>query len=59
MGESRRQRAGLLAQLAQLDPHPESVPVNLLVQVPGTPLHGTEELDGLELRALPSPQPGS
>ncbi len=49
MGESRRQRAGLLAQLAQLDPHPESVPVNLLVQVPGTPLHGTDELDGLEL----------
>jgi len=49
MGESRRQRAGLLAQLAQLDPHPESVPINLLVQVPGTPLHGTEELDGLEL----------
>ncbi len=49
MGESRRQRAGLLAQLAQLDPHPESVPINLLVQVPGTPLAGTEELDGLEL----------
>jgi len=49
MGESRRQRAGLLAQLAQLDPHPESVPINLLVQVPGTPLHGTDELDGLEL----------
>ncbi len=49
MGESRRQRAGLLAQLAQLDPHPESVPINLLVQVPGTPLHGIEELDGLEL----------
>jgi biotin synthase len=49
MGESRRQRAGLLVQLAQLDPHPESVPINLLVQVPGTPLHGTDELDGLEL----------
>ena len=49
MGESRRQRAGLLTQLAQLDPHPESVPINLLVQVPGTPLHGVEELDGLEL----------
>ena len=49
MGESRRQRAGLLAQLAQLDPHPESVPINLLVQVPGTPLHGADELDGLEL----------
>jgi biotin synthase len=49
MGESRRDRAGLLAQLARLDPHPESVPINLLVQVPGTPLHGTEELDPLEL----------
>ena len=49
MGESRRQRAGLLAQLAQLDPHPESVPINLLVQVPGTPLAGVDELDGLEL----------
>ena len=49
MGESRQQRGGLLAQLARLDPHPESVPINLLVQVPGTPLHGTAELDGLEL----------
>jgi len=49
MGESRLDRAGLLHQLAILDPHPESVPINLLVQVPGTPLHGTEELDGLEL----------
>ncbi|MFP5255224.1 MAG: biotin synthase BioB [Acidimicrobiia bacterium] len=49
MGESRRERAGLLAQLARLDPHPESVPINLLVQVPGTPLYGTPELDPLEL----------
>ncbi len=49
MGESRRDRAGLLAQLAQLDPHPESVPINLLVQVPGTPLFGVDELDPLEL----------
>jgi biotin synthase len=49
MGESRRDRAGLLVQLARLDPHPESVPINLLVQVPGTPLFGTEELDPLEL----------
>jgi biotin synthase len=49
MGESRADRAGLLRQLAILDPHPESVPINLLVQVPGTPLHGVEELDGLEL----------
>ena len=49
MGESRRDRAGLLAQLARLDPHPESVPINLLVQVPGTPLFGTDKLDPLEL----------
>ncbi len=49
MGESRADRAGLLVQLANLDPHPESVPINLLVQVPGTPLYGTAELDPLEL----------
>jgi biotin synthase len=49
MGESRRDRAGLLVQLARLDPHPESVPINLLVQVPGTPLFGTVTLDPLEL----------
>ena len=49
MGESRGDRAGLLWQLATLDPHPESVPINLLVQVPGTPLHGVPVLDGLEL----------
>ena len=48
MGESRRLRAGLVAQLANLDPYPESVPINNLVQVEGTPLHGTEELDPLE-----------
>ena len=48
MGESRLQRAGLIAQLANLDPHPESVPINNLVQVPGTPLAGTEPLDPFE-----------
>ncbi len=48
MGESRAQRAGLIAQLANLDPYPESVPINHLVQVPGTPLNGTERLDPLE-----------
>jgi biotin synthase len=48
MGETRRQRAGLIAQLASLDPHPESVPINNLVQVEGTPLYGTEQLDPLE-----------
>ena len=48
MGESRTQRAGLLAPLASLDPPPESVPINLLVQVEGTPLHGTAALDPIE-----------
>ncbi len=48
MGESRLQRAGLVAQLANMDPYPESVPVNHLVQVEGTPLHGMEPLDPLE-----------
>ena len=43
MGESRTQRAGLIAQLANLDPQPESVPINNLVQVEGTPLHGGAE----------------
>jgi biotin synthase len=48
MGESRRARAGLIAQLANMDPYPESVPVNNLVQVEGTPLHGTGQLDPFE-----------
>jgi biotin synthase len=48
MGESREQRAGLIAQLASLDPQPESVPINNLVQVAGTPLHGTARLDWSE-----------
>nr|WP_233218199.1 biotin synthase BioB [Roseateles chitinivorans] len=48
MGETRRQRAGLIAQLANLDPYPESVPINNLVQVEGTPLAGTEALDPFE-----------
>ncbi len=48
MGESRAQRAGLIAQLANLEPYPESVPINNLVQVAGTPLAGTEPLDPFE-----------
>jgi biotin synthase len=48
MGESRAQRAGLIAQLANLDPQPESVPINDLVQVEGTPLHGLPKLDWSE-----------
>ena len=48
MGESRHARAGLIAQLANLEPYPESVPINHLVQVEGTPLYGTDALDPLE-----------
>jgi len=48
MGESRRERAGLLVQLANLSPYPESVPINNLVQVQGTPLAGTQQLDPFE-----------
>ncbi len=48
MGESRRDRASMLRELANLPKHPESVPINLLVQVEGTPLYGTEELDPFE-----------
>ena len=48
MGESRRDRAGLIAQLASLDPYPESVPINALVAVAGTLLAQAEELDALE-----------
>ena len=48
LGESRPQRAGLIAQLANLDPYPESVPINNLVHVEGTPLAGTEPIDPFE-----------
>ena len=48
MGETREARAGLLAQLASLDPQPESVPINELVQVEGTPLSGTAKLPWVE-----------
>jgi biotin synthase len=48
MGESRDQRAGLLQTLANLPEHPQSVPINQLVQVEGTPLAGTEALDPFE-----------
>jgi len=48
MGESREDRAALIAQLASLDPYPESVPINALVRVAGTPLESTDPLDPLE-----------
>ncbi len=48
MGENLTQRAGLIAQLANMVPYPESVPLNNLVRVQGTPLENTEELDPLD-----------
>ena len=48
MGENLTQRAGLIAQLANMDPYPESVPINNLVKVEGTPLADTEDLDPLD-----------
>ncbi|ATX80736.1 biotin synthase [Mariprofundus aestuarium] len=52
MGESRRHRAGLVAQLARMSPHPESVPINMLVKVEGTPVaedaQFAETLDNFE-----------
>ena len=48
MGETRTQRAALIAQLANLDPYPESVPINNLVAVPGTPLADAEPIDPFE-----------
>jgi biotin synthase len=48
MGETRRQRASLLAELANMSPPPESVPINELVPMPGTPLANAEPLDPFE-----------
>ncbi|MCW9089424.1 MAG: biotin synthase BioB [Gammaproteobacteria bacterium] len=48
MGEERRDRAAMLQELANLPAHPDSVPINLLVKVPGTPLGETPELDIFE-----------
>ena len=48
MGESRAQRAALIAQLANLPTPPESVPINNLVQIPGTPMAGAGALDPFE-----------
>lgn len=48
MGESRTDRAQFLAELAALDPQPESVPINLLVHIPGTPLSNKPTLDPIE-----------
>ncbi len=48
MGEAEKDRYGLMQQLANLEQHPESVPINLLVKVEGTPLADSEELDPIE-----------
>jgi len=48
MGESRRDRASMLRELCNLPQHPQSVPINLLVQVEGTPLFGADALDPFE-----------
>ena len=48
LGETREHRAGLVAQLSLLDPQPESVPINELVPVEGTPLAGSEKLPWIE-----------
>lgn len=48
MGETRRSRAALLWTLATLPAHPDSLPINALVPIPGTPLGQSEPLDGLE-----------
>ncbi len=48
MGESRRDRIGFMQQLANQPKHPESVPINMLVKVEGTPLENVEDLDPIE-----------
>jgi len=48
MGESEDDRAAMLTTLATMDEHPESVPVNMLIRVPGTPLEGVQDTDPLE-----------
>ncbi|HCS12350.1 MAG: biotin synthase BioB [Zetaproteobacteria bacterium CG06_land_8_20_14_3_00_59_53] len=45
MGETIRNRAGMIAQLARMNPHPESVPINMLVKVEGTPMQDLDDLD--------------
>jgi biotin synthase len=49
MGETPRDRCAMLAQLGRLDPHPESLPVNVLVRTPGTPLAAAADVDPIEL----------
>jgi len=48
MGESRKDRAGLMQQLVNMEKHPESVPINMLVRVEGTPLENEQQFDSIE-----------
>jgi len=48
MGESMHNRAGMIVQLARMNPHPESVPINMLVRVEGTPLEGVDALENFD-----------
>lgn len=48
LGEEQKDRVGLLRQLSQMTPHPESVPINMLVKVEGTPLENVDDLDEFE-----------
>lgn len=48
MGEEKRDRVDMLVTLANLDEHPESVPINMLIPIPGTPLGNVDKLDGID-----------
>ena len=48
MGETRKDRIGLMQELANQEPHPESVPINMLVRVEGTPLEAADDFDPIE-----------
>jgi biotin synthase len=48
MGETRQDRADMLVTLSNLDEHPESVPINMLIAIPGTPLENAERIDPIE-----------
>ena len=52
MGESDEDRIGLLEQLANLDPHPESVPINMLVRAQGTPLENAAQVDTFSMARM-------
>ncbi len=48
MGEGRQDRADMLVTLATLKDHPESVPINMLIAIPGTPMENAEKIDAVE-----------